>query len=43
MIAGVMKKEGPQHRNWADMLIMAGMIVNGIVILLLFYYYFFVK
>lgn len=43
MIAGVMKQEGKKHRNWADILIMTGMIVNGIVILLLFYYYFFVK
>lgn len=40
MIAGLMKGERQKHRNWADILIMAGMVVNGIVILMLLYYYF---
>lgn len=40
MIAGAMKGEGQRHRNWADILIMTGMVVNGIVILMLLSYYF---
>ena len=40
MIAGVAGQDGRKNRNWADILIMTGMVVNGIVILMLIYYYF---
>lgn len=41
MIASALKGEGRKHRNWADILIMTGLIVNAIVILLLVWYHFF--
>ncbi|MDH4100861.1 MAG: hypothetical protein OEV28_09850 [Nitrospirota bacterium] len=41
MIAEMAKHNGGKHRNWTDILIMTGMVVNGIVILMLLYYYFF--
>ena len=41
MIAEMVHHNSGKNRNWADMLIMVGMVINGIVILMLLYFYFF--